>query len=213
MDQTPPPAKGPAGKDESRGDGGRPVESTIELCELARGGDPHALDRLYHRYLPRLRRWASGRMPAAARGVLDTDDLVQDVMLRTVRRLDAFDPHASGGFHAYLRQSLMNRVRDEARRSRRNPEPLELSGDEASSSPSPLQEAIGREQLDRYEAALSRLKPEDREALIARIEMGLGYDEVAETLGKNSANAARMAVVRALGRLLREMNGEAGDEE
>ena len=45
---------------------------------------------------------------------------------------------------------------------------LELEGDN-----SPLEEAIGREAVERYEAALQRLKPEEREAIIARVELGL----------------------------------------
>ena len=47
--------------------------------------------------------------------------------------------------------------------------------------------------------------PEEREAIIARIELGLSHAEVAEALGKPSAAAAHMAVSRALIRLAREM--------
>jgi hypothetical protein len=47
------------------------------------------------------------------------------------------------------------------------------------SDPSPLEEAIGQEALERYEAAMTRLRPDDREAIIARIELGLPYPEVA----------------------------------
>ena len=57
----------------------------------------------------------------------------------------------------------------------------------------------------RYEAALQRLKPGDREAIIARVEMGLPYSEVAAALGKPSVAAAHMAVSRALVRLAEEM--------
>ncbi len=59
--------------------------------------------------------------------------------------------------------------------------------------------------MDRYDAALERLKPEEREAVISRVEFDLSYAELAEVLGKPSANAARMAVVRALVRLAEEM--------
>ena len=76
----------------------------------------------------------------------------------------------------------------------------------ASSDPSPLEQAIGAELLESYEAALQRLKPDDREAIIARVEMGLSWSELAETLGKNSAASAQMAVSRALVRLAREMS-------
>ena len=70
---------------------------------------------------------------------------------------------------------------------------------------SPLQLAIRQEQRERYEAALSRLKDSDRELIVARLELGMTYEEMAEALGKPSWNAARMAVVRALIRLASEL--------
>ena len=54
-------------------------------------------------------------------------------------------------------------------------------------------------------SALERLRPEEREAVIARVELGLSHAEVAEALGKPSAAAAHMAVSRALVRLAEEM--------
>jgi DNA-directed RNA polymerase specialized sigma24 family protein len=71
--------------------------------------------------------------------------------------------------------------------------------------PSPIDEAIGHESLERYEAALLGLRPEDRELVLARVEMGLSYQQVADTLGKPSADAARVATGRALLRLAQEM--------
>ena len=64
---------------------------------------------------------------------------------------------------------------------------------------------MGSEVFDRYEAAMERLRPEEREAIIARIEMGLSHAEVAEALGKPTVAAAHMAVSRALVRLAEEM--------
>ncbi len=68
-----------------------------------------------------------------------------------------------------------------------------------------LEETIGREALNGYESALQRLREADREAIIGRVEMSLTYDELAKLLGKPSANAARMAVERALVRLAAEI--------
>jgi len=45
----------------------------------------------------------------------------------------------------------------------------------------------------------------DREALVGRIELGLSYAELGSALGKPSADAARMAVGRAILRLSDEM--------
>lgn len=62
--------------------------ATTQLLRLAKEGDRAALESLMARYLPRLRAWASGRLPMRARSLLDTADLVQETLLRTVEGLD-----------------------------------------------------------------------------------------------------------------------------
>ncbi len=61
------------------------------------------------------------------------------------------------------------------------------------------------EGIERYEAARGKLDPEDQRAINLRCEWGMNYDEVAQALGKPSANAARVAIHRALVRLAKEM--------
>ena len=182
--------------------------SSIELLELARDGRRDALEVLFARYLEPLRRWASGRLPRWARDISDTQDLVQDTLLRTFRRLDLFAPDQSDALERYLRRAVMNRIRDEFRKTRRRQPAVVLESAHPDASPSPLDRAIGAELIEGYEAALVRLKAEDRDAIIGRIEMDLSYDELAEALGKPNANAARSAVVRAIVRLAREMRDE-----
>jgi RNA polymerase sigma-70 factor (ECF subfamily) len=180
--------------------------STIELIERARTGDRSALDLLFTRHFRPLRRWASGRLPRWARDVTDTDDLVQDALLQTFKRLDDFDARGTGALYAYLRQAVLNRVRDELRRKARRPPADALADREADPGLSPLEQAIGSQALERYERALARLRPEEQETLVARLEMGCTYQEVAESLGKPSAEAARKAAQRALVRLIAEMD-------
>lgn len=181
------------------------LESSVTLLRLAKAGDPVALNRLCERYLPRLRSWARGRLPRSRQDLLDTDDIVQETLLRTIQRIEDFEPRGDGALQAYLRQALLNRVRDEARRAKRRPAPKELADEHADRAASPLEEAIGAEALERYDAALRRLRDDDREAIVARIEMDLSYEELARALGKPSADAARMAVSRALVRLAKEI--------
>lgn len=183
-------------------------ESTFHLIERARAGDQDALERLFARHLRPLQRWASGRLPAWARDLTDTDDLVQDALVQTFKRIDALESRRVGAFLAYLRQTVLNRIRDELRRKGRRPNPIdvdELDAADFGFARSPLEQAIGSEALEQYERALARLKPEEREAVIARIEMGYSYDELAEALGKPTADAARKAAQRALVRLTQEM--------
>jgi RNA polymerase sigma-70 factor, ECF subfamily len=183
-----------------------PLESTQQLLDLVRQGDRDALERLYARCLPPLRRWARGRLPSAARGALDTQDLVQDTVVNSLRRLDQFDSRHEGALQAYLRQAVLNRIRDEARRFSRRPVQAELSESFQSEAASPLDIAIGREGVERYEAALQRLRPVDREAIIGRLELQHDYQELAIILGKPNANAARVAVTRALARLMEQLD-------
>src|SRR5262249_33247142 len=129
-----------------------------------------------------------------------------DTFIQVLQRLHEFAPRHEGAFHGYLRLTLLNRIRDEIRRVRRKTPVVALSADHAASDPSPLEEAIGREALERYESALARLRPEDVEAIILRIEMGYPYAEIAAALEKPSAAAAQMAVSRALVRLAEEMS-------
>jgi len=182
------------------------LTTSVELMRQARDGSARALERLFARYVPSLRRWAAGRLPRWARDLTDTDDMIQETMLKTFRRIDHFEQREdSGGLHAYMRQALQNRIKDELRRAHRHPQREEIDPDERDVAPSPLEETIGVEATQRYEKALQALKPMEREAVIARVELGLDYKTIAESLGKNSDDAARMTVIRALDKLAREM--------
>ena len=121
--------------------------SSFDLVQRANAGDQHALDTLCARYLPRLQRWAHGRVPPAARGALQTHDLVQDTLIRVIERLPSFEPRHEGAFQGYVRTALWNRIRDIARQYRRrgqDPLDTEIEGHEHS----PLDLAIGEETLE-----------------------------------------------------------------
>jgi RNA polymerase sigma-70 factor (ECF subfamily) len=180
-------------------------ETSLELLARAKAGDHQALNALAARYLPRMRRWASGRLPRWARDLTETDDLLQDSMLQTFRRLDKLDIEHEGALQAYLRQAIMNRIRDQFRRVARVPPAFVLDTQHPATEASPLEAAIGVEAVERYERALGRLRPDDRAAIIARIELDCTNEEIAVALNKPSPNAARMAVERALVRLADEM--------
>jgi RNA polymerase sigma factor (sigma-70 family) len=184
-------------------------ETSAVLLERVRLGDKDALDILLRRHVPALRRWARGRLPRWARDVADTEDLVQDTVLRGLRNLPTFDYRHDGALHAYLRQAVLNRIRDECRRVSKRPGLDNLDERLADDAASPLEAAIGARAVARYEAALQLLRPPDREAIVARIEMGYSYAEVAVMLRKPSADAARVAVSRALIRLAEQLRHDA----
>ena len=185
-------------------------ESTFHLIERARAGDQQALERLFARHLKPLQRWARGRLPKWARDLADTDDLVQETLVQTFKRIEHFEPRRVGALQAYLRQAVLNRIRNELRRKGRQPHATDLDGLEVESVESPLEQAIGQEAVERYEGALQRLNAEEREAIIARVEMGYSFEELAEALGKPTPDAARKTAHRALVRLAEEMKRAAG---
>jgi RNA polymerase sigma-70 factor (ECF subfamily) len=184
-------------------------EASLDLLARARAGDAEALNQLAARYLPRMRRWASGRLPRWTRDLAETDDLVQDSLFQTFRRLDAVDVEHEGALQAYLRQAVMNRIRDHVRRVGRRPVASTIETDHPAADASPLESAIGVEAVERYERALARLRPDDQAAIIGRIELDCSNEELAVALNRPSANAARMAVERALVRLANEMRRES----
>ena len=184
------------------------ADSSSALLLRARAGDEHARNELFTRYLPRLRRWAHGRLPGWARDHLDTEDIVQDTLLQSLGRLEAFTPRHQWAFCAYVCEALRNRLHDAVRRAARRPWSQPLSSDATAAEPSPLEHAIGGQVLAHYDAALRRLREADRELIVARVELHLEYDEIASLLGKSSVGAARIAVSRALLRLGEEMGRE-----
>lgn len=181
--------------------------TTAELLRRARTGEPAAREALAGRFLEPLRRWAHRRLPPSARGLLDTDDLVQIALLRTFQKWDEFEPEHPGALFTYLRRALIHRLRDELRRVKARPGEVTLPEAVRADEPSPLELAITREGIERYEAALARLPEMQQEAVLMRIELGASFPEIATALGSPSPNAARMMVVRALVRLAEAIDG------
>jgi len=186
--------------------------STGSLLARARAGDRSALDLLIARHSPRLLQWAHGRLPYWARDILETGDLVQISLVKALNHVQDFVPRHEGAFLAYLRQVLLNEVRQEIRRVRRRPEKDTFPADFAARDQSPLEEMVGRETLERYEVALAKLPEAQRAAVILRLEFGFTHEQIAAACESPSANAARMMVKRGLLILASEMEhaGERG---
>jgi RNA polymerase sigma-70 factor (ECF subfamily) len=180
-------------------------ESSFDLLVQAKGGDNEALDRLLGRYIPRLERWASGRLPHAIRSMNDTADIVQDAVVNALRNLDTLEIRSEGALLAYLRQSVNNRIIDQYRRHGRRPPRVEIPLDAEAAETSPLEAAIGVEAIENYERALATLRPKDRDLIILHVEFPMSKADLAAQFGFESPDAARMALRRALARLAEAM--------
>ncbi len=126
-------------------------------------------------------------------------------MLQTFKHLETFDARGEGALQAYLRQAVMNRIRDHVRRVARRPVATALDSQHEDTGPSPLEQAVGAQAVDRYEAALARMSDADRELIVASVELGYSYEQLAEATGRASPDAARKAARRALVKLAEEM--------
>jgi RNA polymerase sigma factor (sigma-70 family) len=183
----------------------RTADSTTTLLERARAGDRAAADALFARCWPPLLRWARRRLPLWARDLADTQDVVQEAVVQTFKHLERIDSQSEGALQAYLRQAVLNRIRDHIRRVERRPAAVMLDSQQVDLGPSPLEHAVGREALECYEAALARLSDADRELIVASVEFGYSYEQLAEATGRASPDAARKAARRALVKLAEEM--------
>lgn len=180
--------------------------SSRELFVRARQGDRSALSALFARQIPGLQRWARGRLPRWVRDVAETADLIQDALLHTIRRIDHVELRGQGALRAYLRQAIVNRINDEFRRFDRRPNEVPLNDEWPDRGPSALARAIEGQNRERYVAALSRLREDERELVVGRLELGYSYEQLAILSNRATPDAARVAVRRALVKLAEEMS-------
>ncbi|MCB1054445.1 MAG: sigma-70 family RNA polymerase sigma factor [Acidobacteria bacterium] len=182
------------------------LASTATLIRRVHRGESAAREQLVERCLPLLRRWAHGRLPAYGRDLSETDDLVQVTLMRALGTLDTFEPERPGAFLAYLRQALLNTLRNELRRNRRRPATQPLVETDGAGAPLAQEERDFATELDLYDRGLASLPERQRQAVILRVEFGMTFPEIAEEMEMPSADAARMSVSRSLVELARVLS-------
>ena len=158
--------------------------------------------------LPSIRRFAHRRLPAAARGPLETCDLVQEVALRMLSRRHDFDVRHPFAVQGYMSKAIMNLVRDEARRLTRRPpmDALPEDGEVPSAGPSPLDRVVKDDLTATYRLAMGRIKPKDQALIVARFQHAKSAQDIEREFAFPSTNAARVAVSRAVFALSREVD-------
>jgi RNA polymerase sigma-70 factor (ECF subfamily) len=188
-------------------------QKTQELVTLAKGGNESALERLCRVYGERVRRIIRLRMGQELRSRLESMDMVQDVFMCAFRDLEEFNYTSQGDFLRWLGQIAENRIRDNLdkihadKRDIRKEIPLQddaaTSRDdharvfEPARNTTPSVILSQKEDLDKLEKAIDKLRPEYREVIIwAKID-GLSYKEIGNKLGK-SADAAGHLLLRAM---------------
>jgi RNA polymerase sigma factor (sigma-70 family) len=179
--------------------------ASSRLLAAAQKGNKAALEELFERELPALRRWVHGRVPRWMYSTSDPDDIVQLTAIRTLHHLHRLDGSKYPSLQPYMRQTALNLVRDEARRAGRAPEAVPLEDDDAVYEPTPADASFGKAMWRTYRRAMKAIPARHRDCIVGRIERGLSYADLARELNRPSQGAARVAVVRALEALAREM--------
>jgi len=196
-------------KQNSDHDGGvATVESTVALIRRIRAGEAGARERLLRRFLPLLQRWAHGRLPRHVRDMQETDDLVQVTLVKALGQLDHFESAGPGAFLAYLRQALLNQVRDEIRRHARRPEHSEMDVEISDpDAPALIEQIVGAERVRAYEQALATLPKRQQGLIVMRVEFGMSYPEIAAEVD-STPDAVRVMVARAIVQLSKLLGSE-----
>jgi RNA polymerase sigma factor (sigma-70 family) len=173
-----------------------------ELVRRAQGGERDAVNELFLRELPPLRRWTFSHVPAAVRRSGDADDFVQIALLRTLRRLPHLRLNGDETLQPYLRRTVLNLIRDHGRAAGGRPLMVGVDEHSTSSRHTALDVLLARETVRQYRQALGLLSTRERAALVARLEHGWDYRQVAAHAGCLTESAARVMVGRALKRVL-----------
>jgi RNA polymerase sigma-70 factor (ECF subfamily) len=166
-------------------------------------GDAELYAELVKRYRARYARYALHMLGNRE----DAEEALQDAFTRAYRSLSRCeDPERFG---AWLFRILVNRCRTVgARRGRRA---RTFVSDETAlleaAEEHPAERTAWREEIER---ALSRLRPEQREAFLLKYVEDLGYDEMAKMTGAG-VSALKMRVMRACDRL-RELLSDVRDD-
>jgi RNA polymerase sigma-70 factor (ECF subfamily) len=129
-------------------------------------------------------------------------------LLRALKNIDEFDARHTGSFLAYLRQILLNQVRDELRRQQRRPGGAELDTELPDLETPPLvEQMLGHERVRAYERALAQLPKRQQELIVMRMEFGMSYPEISAEVD-STPDAVRVMVARAIVLLSRELGGD-----
>jgi RNA polymerase sigma-70 factor (ECF subfamily) len=165
-------------------------------------------------YQPYIRRWV-GRLGSSVRDD-DVDDLVQEVLRVVVAKIPIFRYARAGAFRAWLKQIVLNRVRDYLKDLRKNPralggpaedDPLALLDDPTSELSRYLEEEHDLYVLRRLlELAADRFEPATLDAFRRQQFDGASAEQAAADLGI-SVNAAYLSKSRVLKWLREEARG------
>ncbi len=188
------------------GPGRVPVDTELELVKRCLKGDDAAWEALLQAHTHKVYNLCyrfTGRAD-------DAEDLTQEVFIKVFRTLKTYDA-AQAKFTTWLNRIARNHLVDHYRRTRNDRATSALDEQlpipDHSSSGKPSEQVESRERRERLQAALNRLSPDLREAVILRDLQDLDYSEIAQVLDvpegtvKSRINRGRLELARVLKRM------------
>ena len=186
---------------------------TKVLLVAAQKGDRSALDELFERLLPRVRRIAALRMGCRESELWDREDLVQETLIDAFQNLEDFEHRNEGALCDWLATMVQNNLRDHHRRRKaakrdvgriapRRGHSTVLSDSvlgHDSTTPSRIAQAAELEQ--QVETALLALDERQRRVIELRKLCEFSFEEIATELGFSSPSSARSLFSRAMSEL------------
>ena len=189
------------------------LKRTQQLVTQAQGGDDSALGQLCGVYAERVRRIVRFRMGPELRSQLESMDLVQEALIEAVKDLGDFKYSSDGDFLCWLSSIVENTIRDNVDRIHATKRDVrrQVSLNKMAARADRLHADAGlpvvtttpsvvlslREEFDKLEQAMDRLKPQYRQVIVmAKIE-GLSCKEIAARQNKRPA-AVAMSLSRAI---------------
>jgi RNA polymerase sigma-70 factor, ECF subfamily len=171
-----------------------------EAVQAAQQGDEQAFRALYRDLQPRLLRYLRAMVGD------DAEDVASEAWLHITRDLAAFSGD-SDGFRGWAATIARHRAMDHQRRHRRRPQsapiPIEDLGDLAAGDDT-AQSALDTVSTQAAVAMIAGLPPDQAEAVMLRVVMGLDAESAGRVLGKK-AGAVRTAAYRGLRRLAADL--------
>jgi RNA polymerase sigma-70 factor, ECF subfamily len=172
----------------------------------AQNGDPDAFRVLYRDIQPRLLRYLSAMVGH------DAEDVASETWLHVARDLQGFHGD-SDGFRGWVATIARHRATDHLRRHGRRAQAIPVPVDELghlAGRDDTAASALDTVATDAAIALIATLPPDQAEAVLLRVVIGLDAETAGRVLGKR-AGAVRTAAYRGLRKLAGDLEQAGGD--
>ena len=163
---------------------------------------PFDVAALIVQYRPFLKAIAAAEFPDQLRSRVDDSDLVQETMLKATRQADQFRGSTEAELESWLRETLLNQIRDCVRFNGRQQRNIGIeipiaSSNVSAADPTASEEVRKAETRDLIRKVVNELPDDYRTVILLRQQLDLNFVEIAEQMNR-SPDAVRMLWARAI---------------